>query len=133
VHLKNGTVRASLSLDRGIHAQGPAELNVLKNYLAHELSETLRVAGNALRQNDRNSADSWLGQQESLLAGLTSYLPGLLNDRDVVADIALLASYREALGRPDLNDEQRYWLADSMRYAAGARLHTPQVMERNPS
>jgi len=133
VHLKNGTVRARLSLDRGIQARGPAEFNVLKNYLAHELSETLQVAGNALRQNDRDTADSLLSQHESLLAGLTSFLPGLLNDRDIAADIVLLANYREALGRPDLTDEQRNWLADSLRYAAGARLHTPEAMERNPS
>jgi hypothetical protein len=132
VYLKNGTVRASLSLDRGIQTQGPAELNVLKNYLAHELSETLRIAGSALKRNDRDTAESLLGHHERLLAGLTSLLPGLRNDRDVVSDIALLASYREALGRP-LTDEQRNWLADSLRYAAGARLHTPQAIERNPS
>jgi len=133
VHLKNGTVRASLSLDRGVRTQGPAELNVLKNYLAHELSETLRVAGNALAQSDRETADSLLFEHERLLAGLTSFLPGLLNDRDVASDIALLANYREALGRPGLTDQQRNWLADSLRYASGARLHSPQATERNPS
>jgi hypothetical protein len=133
VHLKNGTVRASLSLDRGPDVQTRREVNVLKNYLAHELSERLRLAGSALTRGENTIAEGLLHRHEMLLAGLARMLPALANDPEIVADLAMLASYRTALARPEITQEQRSWLADSLRYASGARLHTPHTTERNPS
>ena len=133
VHLKNGTVRASLGLERGPDVQGRRELNVLKNYLAHELSQRLRLAGRALTRGENTIAEGLLHRHELLLTGLARMLPTLANDPEIAADLAMLASYRNALARPEITPEQMNWLADSLRYASGARLHTPHTTERNPS
>jgi len=133
VHLKNGTVRASLSLDRGTDVQGRRELNVLKNYLAHLLSDTLYSAGNALARKDNASAEAQLLRHESFLAELSQLLPALSSDPEIRTDLAMLTSYRAALARSEMTPEQLSWLADSLRYASGARLHTPHPTERNPS
>ena len=133
VHLKNGTVRASLSLDRGTDVQGRRELNVLKNYLAHLLSDTLHSAGNALARKDNASAEAQLLRHESFLAELSQLLPALSSDPEIRTDLAMLTSYRAALARSEMTPEQLSWLADSLRYASGARLHTPHPTERNPS
>ena len=97
------------------------------------MSQRLRLAGRALTRGENTIAEGLLHRHELLLTGLARMLPTLANDPEIAADLAMLASYRNALARPEITPEQMNWLADSLRYASGARLHTPHTTERNPS
>jgi len=116
VHLRNGISRASLDVGRDARPDGPLERNVVKNLLSFSLSRTLDEAGRALKANDGARARTLLDEFAALLDGLRRELPGLGNDPEVEADIAMLGEYRRLLddGRPDRLD----YLADSLRYAA---------------
>ena len=133
VHLKNGIARAGVSLDRGNHVQGPRELNVLKNYLAQRLSETLQSTSNALAAGDRDAAAEQIRRHFRMLTELSTLLPGLEGDTEIDTDLAMLADYVQAIKRPETTDAQLNWLVDSLRYASGARLVAADWIERNPS
>ena len=131
VHLENGTVRASLRLDRGSDARGPSEINVLKNHLAQRLSETLKTAGAALARGDGGTAAVRLRAHRQLLVDLPALIPGLKGDSEIETDRSLILSYLAVLDRPGITPAQQTWLADSMRYASSARLLLPDRIERN--
>jgi hypothetical protein len=127
--MRNGTVRAGLSLSDEPTEPGPLELNVLENLLARRLSETLRTAGRALAGGDREAAAALLEEQRQLLAGLRAAVPGLAGNSALANDVELLARYRKLISNRTVGDpSQLAYLSDSLRYAGWLRVLPPPSM-----
>jgi len=118
VYLRNGVGRASLSLGRGPAVAGALELNVLKNYLALQLSSTLSQAGLSLARGDEAGARDLLRRHVELLDGLGAELPGLQKDWDLAGDRSMLAEYAALLDTRQANPQiYRQHLSDSLQLA----------------
>jgi hypothetical protein len=126
VRMGNGISRASLAVDDRQRAAGPLERNVLKNFLAFRLSETLEQAGDALSSGERVLAAERLASFQDLLEGLRIEMPGLESDLELAADIAMLAEYRTVLASAAADrPEHLAYLSDSLRYAGRLKLLAP--------
>lgn len=116
VNLKNAVARASIKLGRSPSLSGPLELNVLKNFLALELSDTLGRAGNALLQGDTVLALSLARDYQHLLIELRRQVSGFSRDRDIEKDIDLLGEYAALIQAGAAKEEGlRRHIADSLR------------------
>jgi hypothetical protein len=93
VHLGNGVARDNLTLSRRPNNPSPLERNVLKNQLAQEFSETLRVAGELVEQGRGQEAVALITRFVSLLRGLQSELPEFERDPEVDNDITIATNY----------------------------------------
>ncbi len=118
VKLKNGVVRANLSLDRSTALPGPLERNVLKNLLARKLSDSLVSAGDALISGHDGKALGLLQSHHALLYALRLNQPDFKRDADISDDIAMLEDYLAILNKGlDGIQKQRTYIADSLRFA----------------
>ena len=125
VRLRNATAQVRLSLPGGEREPGPLERNVLKNLLAHEVAARARRIGLELQQTPAPALLPEIAALRELVHGLRRTVPGWSTDPDLAADERVLAGYFEALRSPLAADPgQRHLLADSLRYAAFAKLHT---------
>jgi len=120
VQMRNGVVRASLSLDEANSArvaQGPLERNVLKNLLAIELAGAARRAARGLANGDPRVAYIELSNALGLVSGLRYSVAGWESDPELLTDELRLARFISELGagRSDL-------LAAKLEYAAYRKL-----------
>ena len=124
VQLRNGVAHAHLSLPKGERAMGVAERNVLKNLLAFEMARRARGLSGLLAAERDGEAAALAGEFAGLLAGLRREVPGWADDPELAADGAFLAEYRALIASRALADPTtRRMIADSLRYAAFAKLH----------
>ncbi|MFK7984811.1 MAG: hypothetical protein AB8I08_02195 [Sandaracinaceae bacterium] len=119
LNVSNNTANARLSLPRGNQTRGPREHTVLRNLLAHELSQAYELAAADVSTNDRAGAARRLSQIRALLASAPASLPALAHDgalaRDVQQIDRFLAVVREAPS-PDT-------VIDCFNYASHRRLN----------
>jgi len=116
VHGRNGVAHAQLALTGGERAPGPLQRNVLKNHLAHEIAGVLRRAGEYLANDSPQAAWRELSQGHALLRGMRQIVPAWQQDRELLADLALLDAAMEALG------QGQPYLGPALRLAAYHRL-----------
>jgi hypothetical protein len=131
VHLRNGISRSTLSIGRIHRAFGPLEMNVIKNYLAHRLSETLQQAGATLRIATPGS-QSPIHTQSILQSYLTlqnevmQQHRGLQRDQDLTRDTRMLTQYLNALDTSKSRKNPDYqFLAESLQLAGSLKV-TPR-------
>ncbi len=125
VHLKNGVARANLTIGSGQSADGPGELNVLKNLVAWEFARQTRQAGRTLSQGDARQTARRLTSLRDLIHGLRQEVTAWQSDPDLIADEVMLDRYLAVLARPAADDPaQRQYLADSLRFAAFRKMQT---------
>ncbi len=129
VKLKNGVARANLSLDRNTELPGPLERNVLKNYLARKLSETLVSAGESLLGGNDGNALGLLQTHHDLLTAIRANQPGFQRDNDISDDIAMLEDYLAVLNKGLSGiQKQRAYIADSLKFAGKLKV-LPRLSE----
>ncbi len=115
VYLRNSVARANLTLGLGAASPGPLERNVVKNYLAVRLSETLKQAGRSLLAGGDAEAIASVRAFRALLDDMQQE-PGFLNDTDLAGDSRTLGEYLAVLETPALEQEEpRRYLADSLQ------------------
>ena len=123
VYLRNGVVRARLTLPAGDRRAGPLERNVLKNELTMVLSSSARKAGERLALGDRAGAARVLTIARDLVRGLRDVVPGWRTDPELLNDEAMLDEYLAALSSSVTHAaNEREQLARSLRYLAYRRL-----------
>jgi hypothetical protein len=116
VYLRNSVARANLSLGRSADAPGPLERNVVKNYLAIRLADTLKNAGRALLSEGDDRAIAQVREFRALLESLQREVPGFQNDADLATDSGMLGEYLALLETGVLQQEApRRYLADSLQ------------------
>ena len=116
VYLRNNVARANLSLGRSADAPGPLERNVVKNYLAIRLANTLKNAGRALLSGGDDRAIAEVREFRALLQSLQREVPGFQNDADLATDTGMLGEYLALLETGVLQQEApRQYLADSLQ------------------
>ncbi|MDH3212687.1 MAG: VWA domain-containing protein [Myxococcales bacterium] len=116
VYLRNSVARANLSLGRSADAPGPLERNVVKNYLAIRLADTLKRAGRSLLAGGDARAIAEVREFRALLASLQREVPGFQNDADLANDTGMLGEYLALLETGVLHQaEPRQVLADSLQ------------------
>lgn len=115
VYLRNGVVRANLTLPLRVAAPGPLERNVVKNLLAIRLAERLEIASEALLAGRDAVAIEILDDYRALLRGIAE-APEYGRDPDLRADLVLLDEYLAALERPDA--VPREYLAESLQLSS---------------
>ena len=116
VFLRNGVARATTSLHRGDDVVGPLQANVLKNFLAHRLSETLERSARLLSRSQPAEALRTLVEARQFLVGLRAELRWLVTDPDLNADLTMLQEYVSLLDTDATEADRVYW-SRSMRYA----------------
>lgn len=116
VFLRNGVVRAQLSVERGESARGPLQINVLENLLALRLYGSLEKSGLALAGGDAETASDELVATRDLLAGLALEVRGLGRDDGLRRDLAMLDEYLTLIDT-GLDAEGCIHLAESLRLA----------------
>jgi hypothetical protein len=105
-----------LSLGRSPDAPGPLERNVVKNYLAIRLADTLKNAGRALLSEGDHRAIAQVREFRALLESLQREVPGFQNDADLATDTGMLGEYLALLETGVLQQEApRRYLADSLQ------------------
>ena len=124
VYLQNGSLQGHLSLPAGQLQRGPAEYAVLKNLMAHHFRVAAGRAANALGRHQAHKAVAILSEIREQIVNLRSSVvafnqdPGLLRDEQILESyITLLAPSGAGANQPEL--------ADSLRYAAWAKVHRP--------
>ena len=116
VHGRNGVAHAQFALPGGEQEPGPLQRNVLKNHLAHEIAGMLRRAGEYLASDKPEAARRALSKGQALLRGMQHIVPAWQQDRELLADLALLEAAMAALG------QGQPYLGPALRLAAYHRL-----------
>jgi hypothetical protein len=123
VHLRNGVASANLSLGRHEAEPGPLELNVLKNYLAYELSQVLRLVGSSVERQEYQEAIELVRYYIYLLHSIKKSMAGLSRDNDIDRDLVMLDEYLNYMtGRAPSDAETRDFLSDSLKLAGKLKL-----------
>ena len=131
VYLRNSVAQANLTLSNGSRNVGPLQRNVVKNYLAIRLSETLKQAGRALLEGGDANAIASIREFQALLESLQREVPGFQNDVDLASDAGMLAEYLALMDGPALAQEvPRVYLADSLQLSGYFKTvpRTPAVL-----
>jgi hypothetical protein len=116
VYLRNGVTRANLTLGRRVEPTRPLERNVVKNYLAVRLANTLKQAGRSLLEGGDAETIALVRDFRSLLESLQREVPGFQNDVDIATDTGMLGEYLALLETGLLDQDQpRQYLADSLQ------------------
>jgi hypothetical protein len=133
VQLRNGVARASMRLTHDARPPGPLEQNVARNVLALELSQVLALAARALGRGDSDAATERLNAFTELVQGLQAEEPGLYDDAEVHADLAMVGEYVALLGggaavgsEPMAAPAARAYVIDSLDNAAFNKIN-PRV------
>jgi Ca-activated chloride channel family protein len=123
---RNGVAQARLSLPRGARGAGPLERNVLKNFLAFRLSQTLARAGQAWNAGDGARATALLEEARGLRLGLGALIADLAGDAEIASDARMLGEYVRLLALDAAQrSSQRVLIADSLRYAGRLKILQP--------
>ena len=123
VNLKNSVAAASFSLSKSESIPGRLEQNVLKNFLALQLSSTFEEASRLLSQGDNVRALQLTSSYQSFLQSVKEYTPGLLGDAEVESDVALLADYLALLkSQSAKSKEMKDYLANSLALAGKLKI-----------
>ena len=123
--LGNGVAHAHLALQNGEPAAGPAEVNVLRNLLAHDFARRARRIGGLIAAGRDGEATAEIARHRTLLQGVAREVPALADDHALAADDRFFAEYRRLIDRRALGPaEARRRVSQSLRYAAFAKLHT---------
>ncbi len=116
VYLRNGVARDNFSLARNSDPPGPLERNVVKNYLAIRLSDTLKNAGRMLLRGEDDQTIAMVREFYGLLESLQREVPGFQNDVDLATDADMLGEFLALLDTSALQGtEPRQVLADSLQ------------------
>ena len=123
VFLRNGVAMDTLRLERNDTETGPLQVNVLKNLVAFELSETLKRAGELLHAGHVGTAVAEISNFSGLVRGLQGELPQFTTDPEIFADLEMIRTYVQILG----GTRGGYMtaptdLADSLLYAGYRKL-----------
>jgi hypothetical protein len=134
VYFRNSVARANLTLGRSVGPRGPLERNVVKNYLAVRLSDTLKQAGRALLAGRDDRALGLVRDFRALLESLQRELPGFHNDVDLANDTGMLGEYLALLETGVLrHEEPRLYLADSLQLSGYFKtIPRPASRSRDP-
>jgi len=131
VHLRNGVARDHLTLARGESQIEPLGLNVFKNLLAFDLYESLERAGSQLASGDTAAAVETLREAARLIEGLRHEVAGLVQDRDLASDVAMLEEYLSVLSTGAASEpSKRQHLVDSLRLAGRLKILPQPVVDR---
>ena len=123
VFLRNGVAMDTLRLQRDDGETGPLEINVLKNLVAFELSETLKRAGELVRAGHVEAAVGEVSDFSGLLRGLQAELPQFTADPEIFADLEMIRTYVQVLnGASGGYATAPTDLADSLLYAGYRKL-----------
>jgi hypothetical protein len=120
VQMGNGVARASLSLGDANtmrHVQGPLERNVLKNLLAIETADALRLASRYLATGQLENAHTELVAAWSLIGGMRQIIPGWESDPELQTDELRLTHF---IGELDSGNHDE--LVVALEYAAYRKL-----------
>ncbi|MFN8390048.1 MAG: vWA domain-containing protein [Bdellovibrionota bacterium] len=128
VHLKNAVVTDSLSLPSGESEQGLLEQNVMKNFLAFELSRTLIGASGLVEQGRIQEVAPLASRYVDALEDADKLFPNLRRDPSIVNDSSMLSDYIALIQKSDrANRSQREYLVQSLAYAGKRKvLPAPQ-------
>lgn len=117
VYLRNGEARAALVIGERPRNLSPLELNVTKNKLAWQLSDSLRQAGQALSTANLEQAVGFLQMYLDNLASMQQQVADWQNDAELLADKGLVETYLQSLQQPVA--QQPHWqqhLSDVFQY-----------------
>ncbi len=116
VYLRNNVARTNLTLGHTASAPGPLERNVVKNFLAIRLADTLKQAGRMLLAGSDPQAIAQVREFQGLLASLQREVPGFQHDADLGNDAHMLGEYLALLETGAVQQaEPRQYLADSLQ------------------
>ena len=124
VFLRNATTESAFRLAQGKASMGPLELNVWKNLLTYELTESLQFASNAFRRNRKGPA------VDNLLAALVLSIRARTNyaqwheDPEFLRDELLLKSYLKFVRSTDYSPAN---VAASLAVAAYRKKYQPSL------
>jgi hypothetical protein len=129
VFLRNGSLRAHLDLPRremsgAVPNRGPAQLTVMKNLLSHHFVKAVERAAAALGRQQPGEAAAILRAMHATISQARQALPEWASDKDLINDQQVLDRYIAALASPRAGAHQSF-LADSLHYAAWAKIHRP--------
>jgi hypothetical protein len=129
VFLRNGALHGHLDLPQGDFSggepsRGPAQLAVLKNLLSYHFAEAVERSAAALGQQQPAEAAAILRAMRATINQARQDLSAWADDKDLIHDQQVLDRYIAALASPGAGAHQSF-LADSLRYAAWAKIHRP--------
>ena len=132
VFLRNGVAMDTLRLARDDGETGPLEVNVLKNLVAFELSQTLKRAGDLVRAGHVEAGVGEISDFSGLLRGLQGELPQFNTDPEIFADLEMIRTYVQVLGGASRGSGTVPTdLADSLLYAGYRKLlAAPPINDR---
>ena len=123
VKLRNGVARANLTLGHDTRRVGPLEQNVLKNFIAFNLSQTLQQAGQALSAGNINKAQTLTREYHALLTEMQAAVSGFERDVDIQNDLEILGKYLTLLQRRDIPQGlMQDYIANSMQYSGSLKV-----------
>ena len=128
IYLRNATNQKNLHMSTGQNNLGPLQLNVMKNMLAHHLSQTLDLASQAIRTGDHATAVVKLTAIYELYQAMRQHIPAWRNDAEMIQDEINIQQYLQLLnGQSSIDPKQYQLIADSMRFMSWRKLisHSP--------
>ncbi|MBT5231960.1 MAG: VWA domain-containing protein, partial [Methylococcales bacterium] len=115
VFSKNNVMTVRYALPNTPMVAGALQKNVVKNYIAYQLSNMFEQAAERVRSGQRNKAINLVRAYQQKLQQLPEWMDSL-NDPDIQRDIALLEEYGLWMHR-----QSRRVLMDSLQYASFAK------------
>jgi hypothetical protein len=128
IYLKNATSQKNLMMNNGRNNLGPLELNVMKNVLAHRLSQSLKQAGQSIRAGEHQKAVIQLIGLVELYQAMRQHIPAWHKDAEMLQDENIIKQYLQLLNSQSaINPEQYQLIADAMSYMGWRKLisHSP--------
>ena len=128
IYLRNATSQKNLHLNTGQNYWGPLQLNVMKNVLAHRLSQTVNQASQAIRSGDHVTAVLKLNSILELYQAMRQYIPAWKSDAEMIQDESIIKQYLQLLNaQSSINPKQYQLIADAMSFMSWRKLisHSP--------
>ena len=128
IYLRNATSQKNLHLNSGQNDLGPLELNVMKNVLAHHLSQTVNQASQAIRMGDHQMAVVKLKTILELYQAMRHHIPAWKADAEMIQDESIIQQYLQLLNsQSSINPKQYQLIADAMSFISWRKLisHSP--------
>lgn len=130
VYLKNNVSRAHLELVSKQKPSGYLQYYVLKNYLAWQLSDTMKKAAGFVAENRIDRAKKVLSEKSVLLDLIQQNNLFWTNDPEFQQDSQMLSDYLDLINHPSIRyDKKRRYLADSMMLSGYLKLLSVVVSE----
>lgn len=130
IDLENRTIRTSFALQRTASSLGPLQLNVMKNFLAQQLSDSLKQASELVRAGNFEQAAEITEQQATLNAAFRNEFPSFQRDQDLQQNEMVLEQANSLLRSRELrtNLAQQEYVADSLRLSG--QLQTQKLLTK---